>query len=174
MPSPVELYAKEPEMGRDTANSSQLEELRAELAAVASDFARLVEHKAAQTKDFAIRETTESLDTARQLIRSQPIAAIAVAAVAGAALAVILAPKHKPSRRLMDRDWSLDATKSELNSALDRIKSALPDTSRSSLASSFERVMDSVANVDPKASLIPIWEKVAPFLQSLRKSTIGS
>lgn len=173
MPSPVELYAKEPEMGRDTTNSSQLEELRAELAAVASDFARIVENKAAQTKDFAIRETIESVETARQLIRAQPIAAIAVAALAGAALAVICAPRHKPSRRLMDRDWSLDATKSELNSALDRIKSLLPDASRRSLSSSFERVMDSVANVDPKASLIPVWEKVAPFLQSLRKSTIG-
>ncbi len=177
MASPVELYAKVPETPGDTAKTSQIDELKAELAAVATEFARIVEDKAIQTKDFAVRETAEGLEGARGFIRAQPLAALAIATILGATLAIILVPKPSRSRGLLNRDWGrdwgLDSARAELSHTLDRLKSSMPDTSRGSLMSSFERVMDSVANIDPKASLMPAWEKLAPYVQSLKKSTIG-
>ena len=173
MAQPVELYAKGHDAGRDDHGSSQLDELRSELATVATEFARLVEDKASQAKDYAMHGASEGIDTTRELIRAQPVAAIVVAAIAGATLALLMTPKKTRTSRLMDRDWSVDNTKSELNKMLKKMKRSLPDTNRASLASSFERMMDSVANVDPKATLVPMWEKLGPLLQSFKKSTVG-
>jgi ElaB/YqjD/DUF883 family membrane-anchored ribosome-binding protein len=173
MPEPVELYARGADAGRDTLNSNQLAELRSELAIVATEFAQLVEAKASEAKDYAVRSTSDGIETTRNLIRAQPVVAMATAAVAGACLALIFVPKANRPTRLMDRDWDLDSTKAELNKMIKKMKRSLPDANRTSIASSFERVMDSVANVDPKASLVPIWEKLGPLLQSFKKSTVG-
>ncbi len=173
MLSPVETRTSGAESADHSAYASQVAALREELASIATEFGRIVEQRSAQARDFAVDEATAGLAATRTAIRSQPLAAMAIATVAGVALAVMIIPKGRPRHRAFGHDWSIDATRAELNNALDRVRHAMPNASTSSLMSSFERMMESLSSIDPKSTLMPAWEKIGPWLQSLRSSTIG-
>ena len=173
MLSPAETNTHAVEAGDHSARASQLAALRAELALIATEFGQVVEARSAQARDFAVDEATAGLSATRSTIRSQPLASLAVAAIAGAALAVLVIPKGYSRNSARGHDWSLDATRAELNSALDRVRNAMPHANTSSLMSSFERMIESLSSIDAKSTLMPAWEKLGPWLQSLRGSTIG-
>ena len=173
MLSPVEMKTRVTTSSDQDARASQLAALRAELALVATEFAQVVETRSAQAKKFVVEEANAGLSATRSAIRAQPMASLAVAIVVGAALAVLIVPmgySRKPTRA---RDWSLDSTRAELNHALDRARHAMPHVNTGSLMSSFERMVESLSSIDAKSALMPTWEKISPWLQSLRAPGSG-
>ena len=167
MLSPVEMKSRATSNSDYDARASQLAELRAELATIATEFGKLVEARSAKAKEFVIDEATAGMNATRSAIRAQPMASLAIALVIGAAMAVLIVPKGASRRPTRNRDWSFDATRAELNGALDRARHAMPDVNSRSLMSSLERMVDSLSSIDAKSALMPTWEKIAPWFQSL-------
>ena len=173
MLSPVEMKSRVTTNSDQDARASQLAALRAELALVATEFGQVVEARSAKAKQFVVEEASAGLSATRGIIRAQPMASLAAAIVVGAALAVLIVPKGYSRTPARGRDWSLDATRAEFNGALDRARNAIPHATTGSLMSSFERMVESLSTIDAKSALMPTWEKISPWLQSLRGPSSG-
>ncbi len=173
MLSPVEMKSRVTTNSDQDARASQLAALRTELASIATEFGQVVEARSGQAKKFVVEEASAGLNATRSVIRAQPMASLGVAIVVGAALAVLIVPKGYSRRSARPRDWSLDATRAEFNGAIDRARNAMPHVNTGSLMSSFERMVESLSSIDAKSALMPTWEKIAPWLQSLRGPSSG-
>lgn len=160
--------AQSNEGGPDHAapDHSVLLELRKDLAAVVADLTKIVEHRAAQAKAGA----EAGIDTASTMIRSHPVASVAVAVLLGAGVAVAVLPSSRPSRRtLRAHDWALPAMPAAFAQTVRDLPSSVANSSTlASLASAFERVVEHIATVDPKSSLTPALQKAGSWLTELR------
>ena len=150
---------------------SVLVELRKDLAAIVADLTKVVEHRAAQAKAGA----AGGIDAAASMIRSHPVASVAVAVLLGAGVAVAILPSSRPSRRSsLARDWALPAMPAAFVQTVRDLPSSVASSSTlSSLASAFERVVEHIATVDPKSSLTPALEKAGVWLNGFR-ATMGA
>ncbi len=157
--------AQSNEGGPDHAapDHSVLLELRKDLAAVVADLTKIVEHRAAQAKAGA----EAGIDTASTMIRSHPVASVAVAVLLGAGVAVAVLPSSR-RRTLQPRDWSLPAMPAFVQTVRDLPSSVASSSTLASLASAFERVVEHIATVDPKSSLTPALQKAGSWLTELR------
>lgn len=159
--------------------AAQLAELRRDLAAIVADVAQVVEQRAAQMKDGVVDGAEAGLDATRQTIRSYPLASLGAAALLGAAVAVMLTPTPQRSSglsRLSGRlsDWTPDVTRADLDAMARRLQRSVSQAANgSSLASTFERVIDSVSSIDAKSSLTPALEKAGAWLSSMRGAIGG-
>ena len=157
--------------GQAPPDHSVLQELRTDLSAIVADLTKIVEHRAAQAKAGA----ADGISAASAMIRSHPVASVAVAALVGAGVAVLVLPLSHPARRtLRARDWSLPAMPAAFVQTVRDLPSSVAGSSTlSSLASAFERVVEHVATVDPKSSLTPALEKAGAWLSGLRSTMVA-
>ena len=158
--------AKSNEGGPDhvAPDQSVLMELRKDLAAIVTDLAKVVEHRSAQAR----AGTAGGIDAASMLIRSHPVASVAVAVVLGAGVAVTVLP---PRRTLRASDWPLPGMPAAFVQTIRDLPSSVASSSTlSSLASAFERVVEQIAAVDPKSSLTPALERAGTWFNGLRTS----
>jgi ElaB/YqjD/DUF883 family membrane-anchored ribosome-binding protein len=148
-----------------------LVELRNDLATLVAEVKQVVETRSARAQEAA----HVGLDATRDTIRSNPVASLAIATVIGAAAAMLLVPAKPTTRRLSQlREWTPAITPADLHDIVRNLQQAASrSTSGTPLMSVFERVVDSVSSIDPKASLAPALEKAGAWLNSLRGTVAG-
>jgi hypothetical protein len=155
----------------DGQDRAVLEELRRDLGVIVAELTKVVEERAAQAKALA----DEGLEVARDTIRTHPMAAITVAALMGAAVAIAFTSAPRAPRvtsRLAN--WSPPTSRADLLHMADGMhRSVAQSSTLSSLATAFERVVEQISTIDPKASLSPALEKAGSWLNSLRTAMGG-
>lgn len=161
--------------GDAAPDATVLLELRKDLAAIVAEFAKVVEQRAAEAKAAAAAGMERALLETRLTIRSHPVAAAAVALLLGAGLALAVLPALRPSRKARRLpDWSLPAIPAAyLQTARDLPHAISGSTAMASMASAFERLVEQISTIDPKASLTPALEKAGSWLTGLRTAAGG-
>jgi hypothetical protein len=88
---------------------------------------------------------------------------------------MLLVPAKPTTRRLSQlREWTPAIIPADLHDIVRNLQQAASrSTSGTPLMSVFERVVDSVSSIDPKASLAPALEKAGAWLSSLRGTVAG-
>ena len=152
--------------------AAELAAVRADLARLVADVTSVVAARASQVGGAAVEGGEAGVDFARDTIRSHPIPAVALAAVAGAAIAVLMVPSSRQPRsgRLAER--ASDLTRTSFGDMAQGLQRSASSTG-SSLLSAFERVVESVSSIDPQSSITPTLEKAASWLGSLRGTLSG-
>jgi ElaB/YqjD/DUF883 family membrane-anchored ribosome-binding protein len=168
MVSPVQ------EMRKDAHSASEewtLDHLRESVADIAKDLKKVVDARAAAARENA----QEGVKTLRKSIRKQPAAAMAIAAGAGAVLAVLLVPRF--GRRPVPSRWQAwmpampSVTRADLYDLADSMqRSAMRAANSVPLTSSLERLVDAVSKVEPNASLTSAIEKAGTWFQKMRSA----
>ena len=149
-----------------------LAELRKDLASLVADVKLVVEERAAAAKNAA----DMGLDAARDTIRTYPVSSMAIATLVGVAAAVALTAGTRRPRSLSARigEWAPGITRSDLQEMASNLqRSASRITPGVPLMSAFERVVDTVTSMDPKATLTPALEKAGVWFNALRGTIIG-
>jgi ElaB/YqjD/DUF883 family membrane-anchored ribosome-binding protein len=161
--------------GNSIDSSTELAELRRELSMIASNVSIIIETRAAKAKQLATDAAQASVDTTRDTIRDYPVTSIAIATILGAAIAVALTPApRRTSFASRFGNMMPEVTRADLNDMARQLqRSASHAVQGTSLASAFERVVDSVSSIDPKSSLTPALEKAGVWLSSLRTAMGG-
>jgi ElaB/YqjD/DUF883 family membrane-anchored ribosome-binding protein len=175
MPNPdssIEFRTRDPLGVTADDTSAKLAEVRAELAAVVAEFKSVVEARSAQATVVVAEVAEVGLDFTRETIRSHPLPAIAVAAVAGAVIGLALLPVSPSAHPRRRAEWVPDAIQPHLDRKLEAVQRSA-ESNGSSFLSAFERVVNSVSSIDSKSSLTPTLEKAATWLNSLRGSFGG-
>lgn len=157
------------ETNNDALSSSEASfaDLRETVASIADDLKQVVEVRGRAAKEQA----EEGVQSLREAIRRQPALAIAVALLAGAALALIAAPST--ARRSQSRWASLipsmpSVTRADLYDFAEAIqRKTVQAASSIPLASSLERVADALSKVEPSA-LSSAFEKFGSWFQQMR------
>lgn len=130
--------------------------------------------RAAQAKRATIAGVQDGLDATRDVVRSHPAAAMTVALLAGAAVALIVMPASRRHGRVARLAEWLPSSRSEVATIANNLNSRVAKSSAmSSLASAFERVVDSVTSIDANSSLTPAIKRAGTWLNSLRASING-
>ncbi len=150
-----------------TGDETMLAELRKSVTAIAEEVA-----KVAEKRTRAARQTAQDgTDALRSSIRRQPMIALGVATVAGALLAVLVVPRSALHARKTSSwgDWSPHiphVTRADLYDVADTIQRSVSRAAGAvPLQSTFERLIDAVAKVEPSASLNTIVDKAGSWLK---------
>ncbi len=161
--------------GDEHERARLLAELRGDLAALVGDVSRIVETRAAAARDATVEGAERGLAATRDTIRAYPVAALATALIAGAALAVILTPAApRSSARARLDAWTPDLHRADFDKLAKRLSRAVSQAAPGpSLTSAFERVVESMSSLDAKSSLAPAIEKAGAWLSSMRASIGG-
>ncbi len=150
--------------------SAQLAELRKDLSILVADVKKVADARVVQVRDAA----TEGVSATRDIIRSYPVASVAVATIIGAAAAIIILPASQARPTSRFRAWMPDITQADLREMAHGLqRTAAQNLNGPSLLSTFERVVDSVSSIDPKATLTPAIEKAGTWLSSMREALKG-
>lgn len=169
MVSPVQ------EARKDAPSSSSddwtLDDLRSSVASIADDLKKVVEARGQAAKEQA----QHGVKTLRKGIRQQPAMAMAIAAAAGAVLAVIAVPRF--GRRAPVSRWDAwmpsmpsmpGVTRADLyDFAHNMQNSALRAATSIPLTSSLERLVDAVSKMEHGASLTSAIEKARGWIQKM-------
>ena len=150
-------------------DETTLAELRKNVRALAEEVSRI-----AEKRTRAARETAQAgTDALRRSIRRQPMVAIGVATVAGALLA-LLVPRNALHKRQSQAGWGAWApqvTRADLYDVAHTIqRSVARATSAVPLTSTFERLVDAVAKVEPNTSLNALIDKAGTWLRRAQSS----
>jgi ElaB/YqjD/DUF883 family membrane-anchored ribosome-binding protein len=166
MVGPVQEVRKQAPSGSDEWT---LDHLRESVADIASDLKKVVDARARAVQDNA----QDGVKALRKSIRKQPTAAMAIAAGAGALLAVLLVPRfgRRPASRWQAWMPAMPVTRADLYDFADSMqRSALRAANSVPLTSSLERLVDAMSKVEPNASFASAVEKAGNWLQSLRSA----
>ena len=100
MISPVKEFSSAARSAQDTAETT-LAEMRDSVAALAKEVAEIAERRTRAARQTAIDTAEAGASELRRTIRRQPVLAMAVAAAAGAVLALLVVPRFsRPSQQL--------------------------------------------------------------------------
>jgi ElaB/YqjD/DUF883 family membrane-anchored ribosome-binding protein len=167
MVSPVQEVRKDAPSASDEWT---LDDLRESVAGIAKDLKKVVDARAEAARENA----KQSVTTLRKSIRKQPAAAMAIAAGAGALLAVVLVPRfgrRSPSRWQAWMPAMPSVTRADLYDFADSMqRSAMRAANSVPLTTSLERLIDALAKVEPNASLTSAIEKAGSWLQKMRSA----
>ena len=152
--------------------TAELAAVRADLARLVADVTRVVAARASQVGGAAAEGAEAGVDVARATIRSHPIPAVVLAAVAGAAIATLVVPSLRQTRSARLAERASGVTRTSFGDVAQGPQSSASSTG-SSLLSAIERVANSVSTIDPKSSITPTLEKAAAWFGSLRGTTSG-
>jgi ElaB/YqjD/DUF883 family membrane-anchored ribosome-binding protein len=168
MVSPVQEVRKD---AHSASDEWTLDQLRDSVAGIASDLKKVVDARSQAAQENA----QEGVKVLRKSIRKQPAAAMAIAAGAGAVLAVLLVPRF--GRRPAPSRWQTwmpampSLTRADLYDFADNMqRSAMRAANSVPLTSSLERLVDAVSKVEPNASLTAAVEKAGTWFQKLRSA----
>jgi ElaB/YqjD/DUF883 family membrane-anchored ribosome-binding protein len=153
--------------------ASTLAELRATVNEIASELSDV-----AEKRTRAAREHAEAgAQALRGTIRSQPVIAMGVAAVAGALLAVMVVPRSRPSPSSRDSwaGWtpSMPVSRADLYDVADSIQRSVSRAASAAqsipVSSSLERFVDAISRVEPNASLNSALEKAGGWFRKAQE-----
>ncbi len=162
--------------GDSIDDETEFAALRAELAEVVAQLQAVVADRAGRAAAAAAQGTERALEGLRDGVRSNPMLAVGIAVVIGAAIAVVFVPRGMLTGRspvVRPGDWSLENLSNRASTTqaeIERLaRSAYAQVPRaSSLLPSFERMIDSLASLDSNGSLAPAIQKGVHWLSSLR------
>ncbi len=150
------------------ADATTLAELRKSVTEIAQELSRVAEARARGAQDFA----QEGTAAVRSSIRRQPVIAVGVAALAGAALAVAVVPRGSRSRPSRWEAWAPSmpyvshVTRSDLYEVADNLQRSMARSLNSvPMSSALERLADGLSRVDNNAGISSTIEKIGSWLQ---------
>lgn len=146
-----------------------LDELRHSITSIADDLKHVAEARTRAAKEQA----QDSAAALRRGIRQEPFLAMAIAAAAGAALAVAAMPRSRRSFSRWDawRPSMPPVTRADLYDLADSVqRSATRAANSVPLSSSLERLLEALSKAEPGAPLTAIVEKAGGLIQRLRSA----
>lgn len=168
MVSPVKDFSLAARSAQDTAETT-LAEMRDSVAALAKEVADIAERRTRAARQTAVDTAEAGASELRRSIRRQPVLAMAVAAAAGAVLALVVVPRFsRPSRTSRWDSWTPNITRSDLYDFADNIQRSVSRAAQSASAPitpAFERLVEAITRTDPSASMNTIVEKASSWFQ---------
>ncbi len=167
MVSPLKEFTPAARSAQETAEST-LAELRDSVAALAKEVASIAEKRTRAAREGAVDAAEAGAAEVRRSIRRQPVVAMAVAAAAGAVLALAIMPRFSratPATR-WDR-WTPNVTRADLYDMADNIQRSVSRAASSAAAPitpAFERFVDALSRTDT-SSMNSIIEKASGWFQ---------
>jgi hypothetical protein len=168
MVSPAKEISSAARSAQDTAETT-LAEMREAVASLAKEVATIAERRTRAAREAALEGAEAGAQEARRAIRRQPVVAMAVAAAAGAVIALAVVPRFgraQPASR-WDR-WTPNVTRADLHDLADNIQRSVSRAASSAAAPitpSFERFVDALTRADAAGSMGSIIEKASGWFQ---------
>jgi hypothetical protein len=157
---------------QDTAEST-IAELRDSVAALAKDVASIAERRTRAVRETAAETAEAGAAELRRTIRRQPAVSMAVAAAAGAVLALLIVPRFGRSTAPVSRwdrwtpSWTPNVTRADLYDLADNIQRSVSRAAHSAAAPvspAFERMVDALSRTD-SSSFNSVLEKARSWFQ---------
>jgi hypothetical protein len=168
MVSPVKEFSSAARSAQETAETT-LAEMRDSVAALAKEVADIAERRTRAARQTAVDTAEAGASELRRTIRRQPVVAMAVAAAAGAVLALAVVPRFSRSVSTSRWDsWTPNITRSDLYDFADNIQRSVSRAAQSASAPitpAFERLVEAITRTDPSASMNTIVEKASSWFQ---------
>lgn len=147
-------------------DSTEIEKIRAQIAALAGDVTRIVEDRARQAKRLA-EDTTVAT---REQIEEYPLATMAGAFAAGALIGVLLTEKRSETPRSR-----FDSARDELTSYASDLQRSLARTARDySMSDRLEGLASALSKTDAKETIMPVFDRVVGWLGQATDSAKAS
>lgn len=159
---------------RSAQNSAEatLTELRDAVSAIAKEVADIAERRTRAARQSAAETAEVGAVELRRTIRRQPVLAMAVAAAAGAALALLIVPRaHRSSPAPRWDRWTPNLTRADLYDLADTIQRSVSRAANSAAAPitpAFERMVDAMSRADTSA-VNSIIEKASTWFQKAQE-----
>jgi len=156
-----------------------LTELRDSVASLAKEVATIAERRAKAAGSAASKAVEAGADELSGMIRRQPELSMAVAAAAGAIIALLVVPRSRHTHSSRFQSWLPHVTRSDLQDMADNIQRSVSRAASSAAAPvtpTFERLLETIAGVDPSPSIGSAFDKIGGWLQKAQtkaKDKIG-
>ena len=147
-------------------DSTELVKIRAQIAALSVDVARIVEDRARQAKRLAEDATVAT----REQIEEYPLATMAGAFAAGALIGVLLTEKRSETPRSR-----FENARDDLTFYASDLKRSLSRTARDySMSDRLEGLATALSKTDAKESIMPVFDRVVAWLGQATDSAKAS
>jgi len=171
MVSPVKEVSSSLNPG-EGGDATVLAELRASVNTLAKEVAAITEHRARAAAEKVASAAEAGTTELRRGIRRQPVLAMAVAAAAGAVVALAVVPRRRHPRSTWDRlpsfdRWTPNVTRADLHDLADNIQRSVSRAAGAAAAPvtpAFERMVDAFSRADTSA-LNGLAEKFSGWFQ---------
>ncbi len=169
MVSPVKDISSAARSMQDSAEST-LADLRDQVTQLAKEVADVAERRTRAARQGAIDTAEAGASELRRNIRRQPVIAMAVAAAAGATLALLVVPRFGSRSAPASRwdSWTPNVTRADLHDFADNISRSVSRAAQSGTASitpAFERLVDALSRVDTGSSMSSLVDKASGWFQ---------
>lgn len=168
MVSPLKEITPAARSAQETAEAT-LAELRDSVAALAKEVATIAERRTRAARQTAVDTVEAGASEVRRTIRRQPVVAMAVAAAAGAVLALAIMPRFSRGAPASRWDhWTPNVTRADLHDLADNIQRSVSRAASSAAAPitpAFERFVDALTRADAAGSMNSIIEKASGWFQ---------
>lgn len=170
MASPVKEVSSSSHEPQDEA-AATLSELRDSVTAIAKEVAAIAERRARVAGETAKDAAEAGVAELRHSIQRQPVLAVAVAAAAGALLALAVVPRasRRPASR-WDR-WTPNVTRADLYDLADNIQRSVSRAAGAAAAPvtpAFERMVEALSRADT-SSMNSLVEKMSGWFQKAQE-----
>lgn len=154
MVSPLKDVGAAARSAQDSTEAA-LAELRDAVAVIAKEVTDIAERRTRAAREAAVDAAEAGTAELRRTIRRQPVLAMAVAAAAGAALALLIVPRlHRSSPASRWDRWTPGVTRADLYDLADTIQRSVSRAANSAAAPitpAFERMVDALSRADTSA-----------------------
>lgn len=163
------------ETGKDAPLSDEgtFEDLRKSIASIAGDLRQVAEARGRAAKE----QTQNGLHALRQAVRRHPVMALAIALLAGSALALIAVPNYRDRRPTRWPAWMPPVpsiSRADLHELADTIqRNAIRTVNSVPLTSLLERLAHAITQFEPGESLISAVGKAGAWIDKIRSSSNG-
>jgi ElaB/YqjD/DUF883 family membrane-anchored ribosome-binding protein len=161
--------SSEPSQG---SAETSLSELRDSVTALAKEVAAIAERRTRVARETASDAAEAGVAEVRRTIRRQPAVSMAVAAAAGAVLALAFVPRlRRPAAPSRWDSWTPNVTRSDLYDLADNIQRSVTRAASAAAAPvtpAFERMVDALSRTDT-ASMSSLFEKMGGWFQKAQE-----
>ena len=169
MVSPVKDISSAARSVQDSAELT-LADLRDQVTQLAKEVADVAERRTRAARQGAIDTAEAGASELRRNIRRQPVVAMAVAAAAGATLALLVVPRFGSRAAPASRwdSWTPNVTRADLHDFADNISRSVSRAAQSGSATitpAFERLVDALSRVDTGSSMSSLVDKASGWFQ---------
>lgn len=145
-----------------------LAELRDSVAALAKEVATIAERRVKAAGTAASEAVGAGADEVSRVIRRHPELSMVVAAAAGAVIALLVVPRFGSTRSSRFERWMPHITRADLHDMADNIQRSVSRAASSAaapVAPTFERLLETLAGMDPSPSVGSALDKLGGWLQ---------
>ena len=169
MVSPVKDISSAARSVQDSAEST-LADLRDQVTQLAKEVSSIAERRTRAIRETAVDTAEAGASELRRTIRRQPVVAMAVAAAAGATLALLVVPRFGSRSTPTSRwdSWTPNITRADFQDFADNISRSVSRAAHSGTASitpAFERLVDALSRVDTGSSMSSLVDKASGWFQ---------